>query len=353
MSLQAELSLRMGTLAVDAELAATTGVVVGLLGPNAAGKTTVLRALAGLSPLGRGRVVLDGEVARRHRRRHTDASRPAPHRRRVSGLSALPSPVGARQRRLRAAFPRHVSPSVAGAVGGVALPARHGRPVERSTESPVGRTGAAGGAGARAGDRSPVAAARRTAGRARRRSARRAAPRAAPPPRLVCRKLSACDARPAGGHDPGRPARHPGRRSRRRRPARPTRSGLIHVRATSQSSSGSTSFADGPPTARSRWPTGTCSSAADDSTYSGEVFAVVHPRTVALYRERPDGSPRNVWPGTVEALDVAGDLVRVQIAGPVPLVAEVTPAAVVELRLDDGGPVWAAVKAVEVLVYPA
>ncbi len=62
MSLQAAVALRMGTLAVDAELAAASGQVIGLLGPNAAGKTTVLRALAGLSPLGRGRVVLDDEV---------------------------------------------------------------------------------------------------------------------------------------------------------------------------------------------------------------------------------------------------------------------------------------------------
>jgi molybdate transport system permease protein len=34
-------------------------------------------------------------------------------------------------------------------------------------------------------------------------------------------------------------------------------------------------------------------------------------------------------------------------------VAEVTPAAAGELRLADGGPVWASVKATEVTVYPA
>jgi len=83
------------------------------------------------------------------------------------------------------------------------------------------------------------------------------------------------------------------------------------------------------------------------------VFAVIHPRAVALYRTRPDGSPRNVWLGTAEGLEVVGDRVRVRVEGPVSLVAEVTPAAVAALRLDDGGPVWASVKATEVIAYPA
>jgi molybdate transport system ATP-binding protein len=42
----------------------------------------------------------------------------------------------------------------------------------------------------------------------------------------------------------------------------------------------------------------------------------------------------------------------VRLTGPVPLVAEVTLAAANELRLADGGPVFAAVKATEVSVYP-
>jgi molybdate transport system ATP-binding protein len=50
---------------------------------------------------------------------------------------------------------------------------------------------------------------------------------------------------------------------------------------------------------------------------------------------------------------VVGDRVRVRVTGQVPIVAEVTPAAVGELHLADGGPVWASVKATEVTVYPA
>jgi molybdate transport system ATP-binding protein len=85
----------------------------------------------------------------------------------------------------------------------------------------------------------------------------------------------------------------------------------------------------------------------------GEVFAVVHPRTVALYRTRPDGTPRNVWEGRAVDLDFEGDRVRVRLDGTPTIVAEVTPAAVRELSLDRGDPVWVAVKATEVNVYPA
>jgi molybdate transport system ATP-binding protein len=85
----------------------------------------------------------------------------------------------------------------------------------------------------------------------------------------------------------------------------------------------------------------------------GEVFAVVHPRTVALYRTRPDGTPRNVWEGRAVDLDFQGDRVRVRLAGTPAIVAEVTPAAVRELSLDRGDRVWVVVKATEVNVYPA
>jgi len=86
---------------------------------------------------------------------------------------------------------------------------------------------------------------------------------------------------------------------------------------------------------------------------TGDVFAVVHPRAVALYRSRPDGTPRNVWRGQVDTVDLEGERVRVRVIGPVPLVAEVTRAAVLELGLIAGAGVWMAVKATEVSVYPA
>jgi molybdate transport system ATP-binding protein len=84
----------------------------------------------------------------------------------------------------------------------------------------------------------------------------------------------------------------------------------------------------------------------------GEVFAVVHPHAVSLYRQPPGGTPRNIWEGTAESLDLEGERVRVRVGGPLPIVAEVTPGAVAELGLADGGPVWVSVKATEVTVYP-
>jgi molybdate transport system ATP-binding protein len=86
---------------------------------------------------------------------------------------------------------------------------------------------------------------------------------------------------------------------------------------------------------------------------TGEVFAVIHPRAVSLYRTRPEGTPRNVWHATVDELDGNQDRVRVRVSGAVPLVAEVTPGAVRELGLAAGTEVWMAVKATEVSVYPA
>jgi molybdate transport system ATP-binding protein len=96
---------------------------------------------------------------------------------------------------------------------------------------------------------------------------------------------------------------------------------------------------------------GTTLHAADP--IEGEVFALIHPRAVAIHRRPPEGSPRNVWRGRATALDQHTDRVRVRIEGALPVVAEVTPAAVRELALGEGGEVWVSVKATEVSVYPA
>jgi molybdate transport system ATP-binding protein len=84
----------------------------------------------------------------------------------------------------------------------------------------------------------------------------------------------------------------------------------------------------------------------------GPVFAVIAPHSVALYPALPEGSPRNVWAVTVADVDRLADRVRVSLAGEVPLVAEVTPAAIEQLGLRAGVQIWASVKATEVSLYP-
>jgi molybdate transport system ATP-binding protein len=83
------------------------------------------------------------------------------------------------------------------------------------------------------------------------------------------------------------------------------------------------------------------------------VFVVIHPRSVSLWRQLPAGTPRNVWRGLASTVDLQGDRVRVRVEGRPPVVAEVTPAAVAELRLDEGGEVFVTVKATEISAYPA
>ncbi len=92
----------------------------------------------------------------------------------------------------------------------------------------------------------------------------------------------------------------------------------------------------------------------DDLDNGGSAgFAVIRPQAVALYRAAPDGSPRNVWTATVADLDVRADRVRVNLSGPLPIIAEVTPAALAALDLRPGDDVWVSVKATEITTYPA
>ena len=82
----------------------------------------------------------------------------------------------------------------------------------------------------------------------------------------------------------------------------------------------------------------------------GPVTVTIHPRSVAIHRQPPRGSPRNVVTGEVLDLDVQGDHVRVRVGGPVPLVAEITPESANELELSAGGTVHLAVKATHLVV---
>ncbi len=93
--------------------------------------------------------------------------------------------------------------------------------------------------------------------------------------------------------------------------------------------------------------------AVADPQLAGPVLAVVRPAAVSVHRTHPEGSARNVWPCEVVSVSRAYDRVRLRLAGAPALVAEVTPAAVADLRLEVGTQVWASVKATEIDAYPA
>ena len=87
-----------------------------------------------------------------------------------------------------------------------------------------------------------------------------------------------------------------------------------------------------------------------DTAALGPVVATIHPRAISIHLSRPEGSPRNSWRTTIERVEHYGDRVRIETGAPLPLTAEVTPAAVSALGLTVGSPVWASIKATEITV---
>ncbi|MEU9535583.1 MULTISPECIES: ABC transporter permease [Streptomyces] len=89
---------------------------------------------------------------------------------------------------------------------------------------------------------------------------------------------------------------------------------------------------------------------ADPLPAGAPALAVIAPEAVSVHRDKPTGSPRNVWPGTVREITSGGSRLRVLVgSGQAPdLVAEITPQSAAELSLADGVAVWTSVKATEV-----
>jgi molybdate transport system ATP-binding protein len=84
---------------------------------------------------------------------------------------------------------------------------------------------------------------------------------------------------------------------------------------------------------------------------SGLVLAAINPAKVAVSRVGELDRTANCWRGTIKAVDLLGDRVRVHMDGPLPITAEVPPSAVGELRLDDAGELWASVDPGDITVY--
>jgi molybdate transport system ATP-binding protein len=354
--LHVSLGVRLGALDLDLDLDVADGEVVALLGPNGAGKSTALRAIAGLQPLDAGRVELDGAVL----------DDPA------AGVFV---PVAERSIGLvfqdYLLFPRmSARENVAFGLRARGVPKAEAR---RRAGEWLDRLGLDGHADAR-----PRAL---SGGQAQRVALARAL---APGPRLLLldEPLAALDARariqvraelrrhlgtfPGARllvtHDPldalvladrlvvldgGRvtqsgPPAEVARRPRTRYVADLVGVNLVHARR-----SGSHTVVTG---------TGATITVADEVPVAdggpSDVAVAVRPQAVALHLERPHGSPRNAWPATVADVEPDRDRVRVRLDGPLPITAEVTPAAVADLALVPGTTVWATIKATDLDAYP-
>jgi molybdate transport system ATP-binding protein len=349
-ALEASLQLRRGDLELDLQLGAGDGEVVALLGPNGAGKTTALRALAGLQPLDGGRITLDGIVL----------DDPA------AGTFVPP-----RARPIGVVFQDYLLFPHLSALDNVAFGLRArgmARPdADAAARGWLDRVGLTHHAAARPRELS--------GGQAQRVALARAL---ATEPRLLLldEPLAALDA----------PTRAEVRAELRRHLASfagvrllvthdpvdaiVLADRLVILEQGRVTQMGTTSEVVAHP--RSRYaaelvginllpatPSGDrrvrVASGAEltvaDPLPAGPVAVAIRPQAVTLHAAEPRGSARNTWRATVTDLEADRDRVRVRLDGPVPLTAEVTPAAVAELALAPGREVWASVKAVDLQTY--
>jgi molybdate transport system ATP-binding protein len=348
MTLTGTLTVRRGQLTVGLDLDVADGEVLAVLGPNGAGKSTVLRVLAGLLTPDGGRIAVDGEV-------WDDVA---------SGVH-LPT----HRRRLGMVFQDYLLFPHLSALENVAFGLRtRGQRHAEARDRAAGwlaRVGLADLAGRRPGQLS--------GGQAQRAALARALA-TDPAVLLLDEPLSALDARTrltvraelrhhladfAGStvlvtHDPvdamaladrvlvveeGRVVQEGTPAEVSRRPRTDYVARLVGLSLLPGTAEGTTVRLDA----------GGTVAVADEAT--GPVFAAVRPESVALYLDRPSGSPRNVWPATLAGATPHGATVRCELSGEVPLVADVTATAFAELGLAPGTAVWATVKASEVAVY--
>jgi molybdate transport system ATP-binding protein len=346
--LEAEVVVRLGTLDLDVRLGAAPGEVVAVLGPNGAGKTTLLRALAGLIPLDGGRITLAGTTLE-----DPAAGVRLPPQARGIGvvfqdlllfphLSALDNVAfGLRTRGVARAAARD---RAAVWLDRVRLADHAGHRPHALSGGQAQRVALAR---ALAADPhlllldEPMAALDIGARRAIRRQLRQHLDAFEGPCLLVTHEpleaIALADRLVIV--EEGRVVQDGAAAEVALRPRSDWVAGLVGLNLYRGVAAGH----------QVRLESG--STLATDQEADGDVFAVINPRAVALHPQQPAGSPRNTWRGTVDALDLDRDHVRVHVAGHVPIVAQITPAALAELALAEGSPVWVAVKASEVDLF--
>jgi len=101
-----------------------------------------------------------------------------------------------------------------------------------------------------------------------------------------------------------------------------------------------------------RTTAGTITVAPEGAPEPGSAaFATLRPADVSLHLERPEGSARNVFEGTVDEVAIDADRARVRLDTQPPLIAEVTAGSIARLGLAPGTHAWASFKAVEVSLH--
>jgi molybdate transport system ATP-binding protein len=105
------------------------------------------------------------------------------------------------------------------------------------------------------------------------------------------------------------------------------------------------------------WGTTWHGSPGPDVVAGEPAVALFNPAAVAVYRDKPHGSPRNTIEVTVAELDSRGRVIRVradeQPDGAPGLAADITADSAAELHLVPGDRVYFSVKAQEVTVHPS
>ncbi|WP_006243629.1 sulfate/molybdate ABC transporter ATP-binding protein [Mycolicibacterium tusciae] len=96
---------------------------------------------------------------------------------------------------------------------------------------------------------------------------------------------------------------------------------------------------------------------APDTVSGGSTVALFSPAAVAVYRDKPHGSPRNTVEVTIAELTSHGPAIRIraeeQSDGAPGLAADITAGSAAELRLTSGERVYFSVKAQEVTLLPS